>query len=153
MVKRGVSILLVSLIASLAWLAPLFVLAPPALAQTGARQALVLTATGPLTPSMLEYIQRGIRTAEQDGAELMVIELNTPGGDINLMNSIVTAIRASSVPVVVYVSPAGAMAATGPYTASPRPPLATAGCSRPTSACISPASISRSCATSWRCLS
>jgi membrane-bound serine protease (ClpP class) len=110
MIKRGVSIFLVSLIASLAWLAPMLILAPPALAQTGARQALVLTATGPLTPSMLEYIQRGIHTAEQDGAELMVIELNTPGGDINLMNSIVTAIRASSVPVVVYVAPAGAMA-------------------------------------------
>jgi membrane-bound serine protease (ClpP class) len=110
MIKRGATIFLVSLIASLAWLAPMLTLAPPALAQTGARQALVLSATGPLTPSMLEYIQRGIHTAEQDGAELMVIELNTPGGDITLMNSIVTAIRASSVPVVVYVAPAGAMA-------------------------------------------
>jgi membrane-bound serine protease (ClpP class) len=110
MIKRGVSVFLVSLIASLAWLVPMLIVAPPAQAQTGANQALVLTASGPLTPSMLEYIQRGIHRAEQDGAEVMVIELNTPGGDITLMNSIVTAIRASSVPVVVYVAPAGAMA-------------------------------------------
>jgi membrane-bound serine protease (ClpP class) len=110
MVKRRASLSLVSLIAGLALLASVLVLARPVRAQTGASQALVLTADGPLTPSMLEYIRRGIRTAEQDGAELMVIELNTPGGDINLMNNIVTAIRASSVPVVVYVAPSGAMA-------------------------------------------
>jgi membrane-bound serine protease (ClpP class) len=110
MVKRGASVYLVSLIAGLALLASMLALARPAQAQTGANQALVLTADGPLTPSMLEYIRRGINAAEQDGAELMVIELNTPGGDITLMNNIVTAIRASSVPVVVYVSPTGAMA-------------------------------------------
>jgi membrane-bound serine protease (ClpP class) len=110
MVKRAASVVLVSLIAGLTLLAPMLALVHPVQAQTGARQALVLTADGPLTPSMLEYIRRGINTAEQTGAELMVIELNTPGGDINLMNEIVTTIRASNVPVIVYVAPAGAMA-------------------------------------------
>jgi membrane-bound serine protease (ClpP class) len=110
MFKQCASGSLFRLIGGLALLASMLVLTHPVQAQTGANQALVLTANGPLTPSMLEYIQRGIHTAEQDGAELMVIELNTPGGDITLMNNIVTAIRASTVPVVVYVSPAGAMA-------------------------------------------
>jgi membrane-bound serine protease (ClpP class) len=110
MVKRAASVVLVSLIAALTLLAPMLALARPVQAQTGARQALVLTADGPLTPSMLEYIRRGINTAEQTGAEMMVIELNTPGGDIQLMNEIVTAIRASNVPVIVYVAPIGAMA-------------------------------------------
>lgn len=106
MVKRTAFVVLISLV----MLVPALALVRPAYAQSGGRQALVLTADGPLTPSMLEYIRRGISTAEQTGAEVMVIELNTPGGDISLMNDIVTAIRASTVPVVVYVSPAGAMA-------------------------------------------
>ena len=42
----------------------------------------------------------------------MIIELNTPGGSIDLMNSLVQQILASPLPVVVYVSPRGAMAAS-----------------------------------------
>lgn len=72
--------------------------------------ALVLTADGPVTATMAEYIQRGIRTAERDGAEVLIIQLNTPGGAVDLMNQIVRSIRASTVPVVVYVSPRGAIA-------------------------------------------
>ena len=53
---------------------------------------------------MQEYIQRGIQSAEQRHADLLVIELNTPGGAISNMEAIVTAIRASRVPVVGKVS-------------------------------------------------
>ena len=73
---------------------------------------LVLTADGPLTPSMFEYLQRGIKIAQQRGAELLVLQLNTPGGQIDLMNKMEQAILASPVPVVVYISPRGAMAAS-----------------------------------------
>jgi len=59
---------------------------------------------------MLGYLERGISTAEQRDAELLVFQLNTPGGSIDLMQGMVEAIRASAVPVVVYVAPRGAMA-------------------------------------------
>src|SRR5205807_2140563 len=73
---------------------------------------LVLKADGVVAPAMQEYIQRGIQAAGQRHADLLVLELNTPGGAISNMEAIVTAIRASHVPVVVYVTPRGGMAAS-----------------------------------------
>jgi membrane-bound serine protease (ClpP class) len=73
-------------------------------------EVLVLEARGPLTPAMAEYLDRGLARAEGMSAELVVIELDTPGGAIDLMNRMVQSIRASAVPVVVYVSPRGAIA-------------------------------------------
>jgi membrane-bound serine protease (ClpP class) len=78
--------------------------------QPPAPEILVLEARGPLTPAMAEYLNRGLARAESDSAELVVLELDTPGGAIDLMNGMVQAIRASTVPVVVYVSPRGAIA-------------------------------------------
>jgi membrane-bound serine protease (ClpP class) len=83
---------------------------PVRAAQSSTSQVLVLTADGPLTPAMAEYLERGILTAEQRGAVALILKLNTPGGNLALMNRMVEDIRASSVPVVVYVSPDGAMA-------------------------------------------
>jgi membrane-bound serine protease (ClpP class) len=71
---------------------------------------LVLTAEGPLTPAMGEYLQRGIRAAEQRGVEVIIFQLDTPGGSVDLMNEMVQDMRASRVPIVVYVAPRGAMA-------------------------------------------
>jgi membrane-bound serine protease (ClpP class) len=79
-------------------------------AQADSPLAIVMTADGPIMPPMLEYIKRGIETAERRGAELLVIELNTPGGSVDSMLDIIAEIRASSVPVVVYVSPRNAIA-------------------------------------------
>jgi membrane-bound serine protease (ClpP class) len=73
---------------------------------------LVLTAKGPLTPIMVGYVGRGLQQAQISGAEAMILQLDTPGGDIGLMNSLVQEIRNSTVPVVVYVYPTGAMAAS-----------------------------------------
>jgi membrane-bound serine protease (ClpP class) len=81
-------------------------------AQNDEPLAIILTAKGPIMPPMLEYIQRGIETAEQRDAELLVIELNTPGGSIDTMSEIVQSIRSSKVPVVVYVAPKDAQAAS-----------------------------------------
>lgn len=68
--------------------------------------------TGPLTPVWRTYLQRGIDQAVNLKGELIVIEINTPGGSIELMNNLVTQILASPVPVAVYVAPQGAMAAS-----------------------------------------
>lgn len=75
-------------------------------------QVLVLEVTGPVTPVMLSYIERGIEEAEAREAEAMVIILDTPGGDVDLTQKIIQAIVASDVPVVVYVAPRGAFAAS-----------------------------------------
>ncbi len=82
----------------------------PAAAQDSPGQILVLSAAGPITPAMAEYLVRGIQTAENQGAEALIFEMNTPGGSIDLMNRMVQDIRSSSVPVVIYVSPPGSMA-------------------------------------------
>jgi membrane-bound serine protease (ClpP class) len=87
-----------------------------ALAATGARglfaqtggQALALSLEGPLTPAMVSYLQRGLARAERENAALVILRLNTPGGQITHMESIVSAIRNSSTPVAVYVTPRGA---------------------------------------------
>ena len=79
-------------------------------AQSNAPLALVMTADGPIMPPMLEYIKRGVDAAEQREAEVQVIQLNTPGGSIETMLEIIRVIRASNVPVVVYVAPKNAIA-------------------------------------------
>ncbi len=71
---------------------------------------LVMHANGAIAPAMVEYIQRGITTGEQRNAEALIIQLDTPGGDLGSLDQIIQAIRASSVPVVIYVAPNGAMA-------------------------------------------
>ncbi len=73
-------------------------------------EVLLLSFDGPLTPALAEYLDRGLAVAQQDGAELVVLQLNTPGGSIDVMNRMVQSIRGSSVPVAVYVAPPGAMA-------------------------------------------
>jgi membrane-bound serine protease (ClpP class) len=79
-------------------------------AQDDSPLVMVITADGPLTPAMREYLKRSIGIAEQRGAEALVLQLNTPGGSIDLMTEMVQVMRASTVPVVVYVMPNGAMA-------------------------------------------
>ncbi|MGD8455835.1 MAG: nodulation protein NfeD [Anaerolineales bacterium] len=81
-------------------------------AQDSTPKAFILTADGALTPAMAEYLSRGIDTAQKENAELLVFQLNTPGGEITLMSEIVEIIRGSQVPVVVFVAPHGAMAAS-----------------------------------------
>jgi membrane-bound serine protease (ClpP class) len=95
----------------LVWLA-LILLAPGSALGQDARHVDVLKIDGAVTPIMLSYIERGIRTAGQDGAEALIIQLNTPGGAIDLMSKIVQALLASDVPIVVYVYPSGSYAAS-----------------------------------------
>lgn len=80
------------------------------LAQADVGEVLVLTATGPLTPALVEYLDRGLSLAASSAAQALILQLDTPGGQIDHMNAMVQSIRASSVPVVVYISPRGAIA-------------------------------------------
>ncbi len=91
------------------WAMLLFV-HPIAHAQTSQPLVLVMKANGPIQPAMQEYFQRGIQTAEQRKAEILLIELDTPGGDLGSMQNIMQSIESSTVPVVIYVSPNGASA-------------------------------------------
>lgn len=65
---------------------------------------------GVINPVSTEYIIKSIERAQQDDAGLLVIELDTPGGLMESMHKIVKAIQSSTVPVAVYVSPAGSRA-------------------------------------------
>lgn len=92
-------------------MAAVFMIYPVAAqALPGAPLVLTLKVDGPLTPVMITSIERSLDIAASDSAELLILQLNTPGGSIQLMNTIVQVIRTSKIPVVVYVSPQGAMA-------------------------------------------
>ena len=107
MFRRSLFFILICITALL----PALVLAPRAAAQSGNQPlALVVKMDGALSEPMYEYLKRGIQAAETRGAEVLIIQLNTPGGSIDLMTRMVQTIRASSVPIVVYVSPRGSMA-------------------------------------------
>ncbi|MFN3492043.1 MAG: NfeD family protein [Anaerolineales bacterium] len=84
----------------------------PVFAQGSSSTALILTADGPIMPPMLEYIQRGIERGKRIDAEVIIIQLNTPGGSVDTMLKIMAEIRASEVPIVVYVAPRNAIAAS-----------------------------------------
>ena len=84
----------------------------PVAAQGDTPLVLVLNAEGAVAPAMQEYVERGLDLAERRGADLVVLQLDTPGGSISTMKTIVQAIRDSRIPVVVYVAPRGAQAAS-----------------------------------------
>ncbi|HUV05803.1 MAG TPA: nodulation protein NfeD [Armatimonadota bacterium] len=67
---------------------------------------------GPIEPAVALYVHRGIGTAERNGAQALIVLLDTPGGLGDSMDSIVKDFFASDVPIVVYVWPKGAKAAS-----------------------------------------
>ncbi len=72
----------------------------------------ILHVEGTIVPVVADYIDRGISHAEDEHATVCIIELNTPGGLLTATEKIVQRIMNADVPVVVYVSPKGAWAAS-----------------------------------------
>ena len=85
------------------WLAP-----PTPAAQSG----MLLQLDGPVSPASSDFVVRGIDKAAAAGASLVILRIDTPGGLDSAMRHIVQAILASPVPVVGYVAPSGARAAS-----------------------------------------
>lgn len=79
-------------------------------AQSG--EILLLRVEGAVTPAMASYFERGINEAERSGSAAVLIILDTPGGALDTTQDIVQLFLASQVPVIVYVSPGGAQAAS-----------------------------------------
>ncbi len=86
----------------------LFILATSMLAQTKIIHK--ITIDGIINPIATEYILESIEKAEEAGAELLIIEMDTPGGLMVSMHDIVKGILGADVPVAVYVSPSGSRA-------------------------------------------
>ncbi|RLB09846.1 MAG: nodulation protein NfeD [Deltaproteobacteria bacterium] len=76
------------------------------------KKAVLIKLEGAINPGSAGYVVRGIRYANNIGAELIIIQLDTPGGLASSMRQIIKAILNSRVPVVVYVAPSGAGAAS-----------------------------------------
>ncbi|MBA7651126.1 hypothetical protein ES703_58941 [subsurface metagenome] len=72
----------------------------------------VLHAEGVINPVLVDYIERGIEEAEESNAIACIIQLDTPGGLDTSMRDIIKDIVSARIPVVVYVSPSGARAAS-----------------------------------------
>ncbi len=79
-------------------------------AQDGLSTIMVMEIDGTIAPASLQYLDRAVQVAERNNAEALILQLNTPGGSVDAMNDMVQVMRASDVPIIVYISPRGAMA-------------------------------------------
>ncbi len=84
----------------------------PSPGATNEREVMIIELEGAIGPATATFLTRGLEKAEDQGAVLVIVRLDTPGGLASSMRTMVKAILNSPVPVVVYVSPQGAGAAS-----------------------------------------
>lgn len=96
--KKPLSFLFLLLLLGGAWASP--------------KAVYLLEAEGIINPPMAGYIVRGIERAEREGAQAVIIQLDTPGGLMDSMREIVKKELGAEVPVIVYVAPSGSRAAS-----------------------------------------
>ncbi|TET94636.1 MAG: nodulation protein NfeD, partial [Desulfobacteraceae bacterium] len=80
--------------------------------QAEQNSAMVIELEGTINPGTAQFVIKGLKRAEASKHKLVIIRLDTPGGLDSSMRSIVKAILNSSIPIVVYVAPRGARAAS-----------------------------------------
>lgn len=84
--------------------------AHPATGQAATGPVLVLKVEGIINPLTARYLERGLRLAQQQGAQVLIVTLDTPGGLESSMREMVQMLLDAPVPTVVYVTPGGARA-------------------------------------------
>lgn len=84
-------------------------------AAEGGGRAIILTLDDSIQPASLRYLKRGIEVSDASGALVTIVELNTPGGLLTSLRQMTTLITSAERPVVVYVTPSGAQAASAGF--------------------------------------
>ena len=102
---------------SLRWLAIVLLLVSPASSRSteaaaAGRFATLIELKGPIGPAMSRYVEQALLDARAEHSPVVILQMDTPGGLDTSMRDIISAILASPVPVVAYVAPGGARAAS-----------------------------------------
>ncbi|MEF1328750.1 NfeD family protein [Vibrio sp. M260121] len=90
------------------WLLSLLLFASQAIAST----VWVLPVKGAIGPALSDYLSREIEEAQQNGIDLVILKMDTPGGLDSSMRDIIHAITTSTVPIATWVGPSGSRAAS-----------------------------------------
>ncbi|HTW47605.1 MAG TPA: nodulation protein NfeD [Acidobacteriaceae bacterium] len=87
----------------------------PAPAAAQSNRIVVLHLDDTIQPISADYLKRGLERAAEMHAQAVLVEMNTPGGLLESMRDMVSAILASPTPVIVYVAPTGARAGSAGF--------------------------------------
>lgn len=102
-----------SLSGSLIWLMFFLIVGVCSVSHAGEpEKALLVSIKGPIGPAVSDYFERGLKKATTANAELLILQMDTPGGFDHSMRHIIKNILSSSIPVVSYVAPGGSRAAS-----------------------------------------
>lgn len=108
---RAVQTMKAALVAAIGVVALIWCLLPGS-AEERSRLALIVSIDGAVGPASASYVKEALAKASERRAEVVVLRMNTPGGLNSSMREIIADVLASSIPVVGYVAPSGAHAAS-----------------------------------------